>query len=247
MPDTTTRHLTGETASQSTKPSKNNDKVAGYNPATNAGKVIGYKFKLLVALLAGIAFSFPAAAKLYKWVDDKGVTHYGETIPPEYANKDRSELNKAGRVVNTQDVLTAEERRAGRETREQAEAKQREDEKAALEKARRDKMLVNTYSNVGEIDLARKRNLQQVELRIGSINTQIKMTGDNLLGLQQEADGYTKKSKAIPASLQEDLNGTQTRLEKLQKDLEKSAAEKAALEARYDADKVRYRELTGKK
>jgi hypothetical protein len=35
-------------------------------------------------------------------------------------------------------------------------------------------------------------------------------------------------------------------VDKLQQDLEKAKADKAAMEARYDADKARYRELTGK-
>jgi len=48
-----------------------------------------------------------------------GTTHYGETIPPEYANKDRSELDKTGRVIKKDDVLTPEELRA----KEQADAK----------------------------------------------------------------------------------------------------------------------------
>ena len=39
-------------------------------------------------------------------------THYGETVPPEYADKDREELNKAGRVVNTLEVMTPERRHA---------------------------------------------------------------------------------------------------------------------------------------
>jgi len=35
-------------------------------------------------------------------------------------------------------------------------------------------------------------------------------------------------------------------LNKLQQDLDKSKAKKAAVEARFDADKARYKELTGK-
>jgi predicted nucleic acid-binding Zn-ribbon protein len=200
------------------------------------------KLKLFAALIAGIAFSFPVAAKMYKWVDDKGVTHYGETIPPEYANKDRSELGKSGRVVAKKEVLTPEERLAS----EQADVKKRADEEAALERKRRDKALVNTYSNEKEIDLARNRNLQQVEARINSINSQLKMANDNLLAFQKEADALAKAGKKIHPSLQEDLKESQERLAKLQQDMEKAKVEKAALDARYDADKARYKELTGK-
>ena len=38
--DMTTSHLTDETTSQSTKPPKNGGKVAGYNPAKDAGQVV---------------------------------------------------------------------------------------------------------------------------------------------------------------------------------------------------------------
>jgi len=38
--DMTISHLTGETTSQSTKPPKYDGKVAGYNPAKDAGQVI---------------------------------------------------------------------------------------------------------------------------------------------------------------------------------------------------------------
>lgn len=200
------------------------------------------KFKLFTAFIAGIAFSFPVAAKMYKWVDDQGTTHYGETIPPEYANKDRSELGKSGRVIEKKEVLTPEERR----TSEQADAKKRADEEAALERKRRDKALVNTYSNEKEIDLARNRNLQQIEARIHSIDSQLKMADSNLTAHKKEVDGYNAAGKKVPASLQEDLNESQKRLDKLQQDMEKAKAEKAALDARYDADKARYKELTGK-
>jgi hypothetical protein len=38
--DRTTSHLTGKTTSQSTRLSKDNNQVAGYNPAKDAGQVI---------------------------------------------------------------------------------------------------------------------------------------------------------------------------------------------------------------
>lgn len=200
------------------------------------------KLKLLFALIAGFAICSPAMAKMYKWVDDQGTTHYGETIPPEYADKDRAELNKAGRVVKKKEVLTPEERLA----KEQADIQKREAAEAALEQKRRDKALLNTYSSEKEIDLARKRNLQQIEARINSINSQLKMANDNLLNHRKEADGLTKSGKRIPPSLQDDLQESQARLAKLQQDMEKADTEKAALNARYDADKARYKELTGK-
>jgi uncharacterized protein YifN (PemK superfamily) len=204
---------------------------------------MGKQLKLCVALIAGITFSFPVAAKLYKWVDDKGTTHYGETVPPEYADKDRVELNQAGRVIKNEEVVTPERRRA----KELEDAKKHDEENVVLEQRRHERTLLNTYSNVKEIDQARMRSVQQIDASINVLNSYIKTASDNLLGLQKEADGYTNRNRKIPVSLEEDLQEAQARLAKLQHDAEKPNAEKAALEARFAADKARYMELTGKK
>ena len=81
-------------------------------------------------LLLLAAFSTTAVAKLYKWVDDKGVTHYGETIPPEYADKDNVQFDDKGRVIKRTDKINAGERRA----QEEAAAKKRieEDRKSVV-------------------------------------------------------------------------------------------------------------------
>ena len=223
--------MTDKTTGHSTRLPKNSSRVAGYN------------FKLFVALVIGLTFSLPVSAKLYKWVDDNGITHYGETIPPEYADKDRVELNKDGRVIKSDEVITPERRRA----QQQEEAKKRAEAEAALEQQRHDRTLINTYSSVKEIDLARTRSLQQVDARINMLNSSLKAANERLLALQTEADNDAKANRKIPNSLQEDLQDAQARLTQLQQALEKPNAEKAALEARFAADRARYIELTGKK
>lgn len=257
--DETASHLTDVTTGLSANPPQYGGKVAGYNPAIHAGQAIarghstrfsknnsraaGYKLKLFIAFVAGLTLSFPVAAKLYKWVDNNGITHYGETIPPEYADKDRVELNTQGQVIKSEEVMTPERRRA----KELEDKKKREDADAAAEQQRRDRTLLNTYSNVHEIDLARTRSLQQVNARINMLETYVKSANDNVLSLQNEADRYSEANKNIPDSLQEDMKDAQKRLASLQQDLEKPRADKAALEARFAADRARYIELTGKK
>ncbi|MDP1593094.1 MAG: DUF4124 domain-containing protein [Gallionella sp.] len=200
------------------------------------------KSKLLIALITGATFCSPVSAKMYKWVDDQGTTHYGQTLPPEYAGKDRQILNKSGVIIKTQEVLTPEERRA----KESEVNKIRTDEEEARDRRRYDKSLTDTYSSVDEIELSRSRNLQQVDARINSINSQLKIANNNLLGFQRDVDNLNKSGGNIPASLRDDLKEAQERVQHLQQDLDKYKAEKQAVQARYDADKTRYKELTGK-
>jgi hypothetical protein len=201
-----------------------------------------YYNKPALALLIGLTLSAPAAAKTYKWVDDKGVTHYGETIPPEYANKDRTLLNKSGIVVKTQEVLTADERRA----KEAAEAKGRSDEAIARDLKRRDKSLIDSYNSVEEIELSRTRNLQQVDARINSINAQLKMDNNNLISLQKNTATPNSADGKAHVATADEIREAQARVQQTQQDLDKYKAEKLSINARYDADKVRYKELTGK-
>lgn len=196
---------------------------------------------LLGAVVVLAAVSLNAEAKLYKWVDENGTTHYGETIPPQYAGSDRSELNKTGRVIKHTEVLTADERRA----RAAEETKARDDKEAELERKRRDKALLSTYTTVEEIDLARSRNLQQVEARINSLDSQLKMVQERKANLDKEAANYTANGRKQPKSLVEDLSETQVRIDELHNDLGKARAEQRSVDERYDADKSRFRELTG--
>lgn len=191
--------------------------------------------KLLMSAAAlCAAVSLNAEAKLFKWVDNNGTTHYGETIPPEYANKDAVKLEK-GRI----------EKREDKNATQKAAVKDPAAEKARIEAERHDNALINTYSSEKEIDLARDRNLQQVEARTGSFSTLLKSAQENQVALQKEAEGLTKQGRKIPKSLEEDLVEAQTRVDKMQTDLNNSLKESEAVKARYEADKVRYRELKG--
>jgi hypothetical protein len=51
-----------------------------------------------VTLLASPGFSPRAESgrTVYKWVDEHGVIHYGDHIPPEYATQERQVINKQG-------------------------------------------------------------------------------------------------------------------------------------------------------
>jgi len=192
--------------------------------------------KLLMSAAAlCAAVSLNAEAKLFKWVDNNGTTHYGETIPPEYANKDAMKLEK-GRIEKREDRNTASQKAA---------LKDPVAEKARIEAERHDNALISTYASEKEIDLARDRNLQQVEARTGSFTTLLKSAQENDVALQKEAEGLTKQGRKLPKSLEEDLVEAKARIVKLQGDLDNSLKENEAVKARYEADKVRYRELKG--
>lgn len=200
------------------------------------------KFSLIVVLVSGISCSFPVAAKMYKWVDDHGVTHYGTTIPPKYANKDREVLNKSGIIVKRHNILTPDERRAKEAETAKIDAKNA----VVRDQKRYDKSLVATYSNVNEIELSRNRSLQQVDARINSLYSQLKTANVSWLALQKRVLARKKAGKKIPKFLHDEAGHAEARVQQMQQDLSKYKQEKVTVGARYDADKARYKALTGK-
>lgn len=175
-----------------------------------------------------------AVAALYKWVDDNGETHYGEVVPPEYANKDKVQFDDKGRVIKAKPAESNTNVVAGNSA----------EQKAALEQRRKDKALLNTYSNEKEIDLARDRNLQLVEARIKNIEEVQKSAQEDLDSYRKEAKD-AGAGKAIPASIQVDISAAESRIAKLKQDMDVAKAKAESVRAAFEADKARYRELIG--
>jgi hypothetical protein len=171
-----------------------------------------------------------AEAKLYKWVDDQGVTHYGEVIPPQYADKERVQIDK-GREIQKQEKKAAPNQDV------------KEDE-ATIERKRRDQALLGTFSSESEIDLALQRNLQPLNARTDGIRLSINTAQADLAGYQKEKAAMDKAGKPTDKILQQQIAQTTARIAKLQSELAESEKDVAAMKARYNADKQRYHELT---
>lgn len=196
--------------------------------------------RTLTAFLLLALASFPAAAKLYKWVDEKGVTHYGDSIPPQYAKQGNEELNKKGLVIKKTDApLTAEQLKA----KEEEEAQKKAEEKRQLEQKRRDKALLNTYTNEKEIDLVRDRNLQQGSLQLQSMELRIKQIQPRHAEAQKKAADFTGKGKPVPAYVQQELQETDREMKSLQEMIKQKSQEMDAIRAKFEDDKKRFREL----
>jgi Domain of unknown function (DUF4124) len=179
--------------------------------------------------------------QMYKWVDENGVTHYGQTIPPEYQDQGAEELNRSGVTVRRIDpASTPEERRASEEKAE----RQREEQKRLAEQRRRDRALMNTYATASEIDAARDRNLALPIQALRNLEPRIKKARTRLTNLEAQRDELTKAGKPVSDYLLEDIEGQKREVEALRTDMDRHSAQIATIRTRYDADRKRFIELT---
>jgi len=182
-----------------------------------------------------------STGRIYKWVDDQGVTHYGQSIPPEYRDQDAAVMNKRGLTVRriegapTPAQLKALEEKAAREQEEQ---------KRLREQRRRDQALMSTYSSTKEIDAAKERNLTFHRQAMQGLEPRLAQSDQRLRDLKVQAETYRRTGRDVPPWLQEELQQQEAASEAVRADMQRHAADIEAIQARYDADKKRYIELT---
>lgn len=192
------------------------------------------KSKLLLAVALPLAlYSVAAEAKLYKWVDEHGETHYGQTIPPEYAGQQKVQIEGGMEVKDKPKPADAGKPK-------QAPAKTPQE----IEQERHDKALLATYASEAEIDNALDRTLQSVNARIAGLEPQLKSAQDDLNGYLKERDAAVAAGKPADKTLQEQISQATHRVNNLKSAMAAAQAEADKIRTRFQADKERYRELT---
>jgi hypothetical protein len=196
--------------------------------------------RLLPTLAAVAALTVVASvqAVTYKWVDDKGVVHYTDKMPPEVVEKASVELNKQGvPIKRIEPAPTVEQRhaKAAEEERQRQLARERE----VID--RRDRALMQSYTSEDEIELARRRAL-------GTIDTQVQSAQAYTAALVKRRAELTAKRKsygndAVPPAIDRELESIERELGKQDAILAEKQRETATVTARYDADRQRWREL----
>ncbi|HEX5339694.1 MAG TPA: DUF4124 domain-containing protein [Gammaproteobacteria bacterium] len=202
---------------------------------------------LLSALLAAVsvsAFASGPKTKLYKWTDEKGVVHYGSSIPPQYSKQQREVLNAQGQVVQTLAAQKTPEQVA-KEQQEKAAADAKAQQAAEQVAAQRahDQVLLDTYTSTEDMDRDRNSRLGAVDSQINVTNTSIAGLQRSLADYQSQADARSKAHKPVPDALQQKLDDTREQLATNQKLLLAQQQKKQAIRARFEADIARFKDL----
>jgi hypothetical protein len=189
----------------------------------------------VLALLAAGA----AQAALYKWPDARGAVHYTDKLPPEAVNRQSYELNRQAQPIHkTEPARPVVARAAKTETEEQ---KQREADRERLLAARRDRALVESYANEAEIDLAKARALATIDGQVASAEGLILQMTRRRQDLESQQATYAPRP--VPGALKREMETIDGELVRQHEYITAKKKESAAIAARYDADKLRFREL----
>jgi hypothetical protein len=193
------------------------------------------------ALAAGGARADSNSAKkgvAYRWVDEQGVVHYGDNVPPQYATQQRSVLNGEGVEVEHLDAQKTPEQQA-------ADARERA---ALMKQKQHDAFLVTTYTSVKDIEALRDARLEQLKGVRAAAEQYVESLRGRLAGLQSDALQFRPYSdrpdaRRMPDFLAENLVRTVNELNSQSAALAVTDQEEATLRAQFQSDIERYREL----
>jgi hypothetical protein len=203
-------------------------------------KATSFHCVALAAVLAAAAQLHAAepGKTAYKWVDDKGVVHYGDSVPAEYSQREQRELNSQGVEIRRRQAEMSPVEAA-------AYAKKQKEE---LSRKNHDLFLMSTYPSVKEIEDVRNVRLDQV-------NGQISAAEQYIAGLTTRVDGLKQRSmmfapyntkpgaRRMPDDLAEEMVRALSELRTQNAVLDTRRKERDTVVAQFDADIQRFKEL----
>lgn len=196
---------------------------------------------LLLALFAGSGDAQTDKTKLYRWVDKNGQVHYGDSVPPEYAEQDRDILNRQGVPVGREEGLITPEEAAAKAAADKAE---RDEKKRKL----RDRVLLQTYQSVKELEVLRDTRLELVDAQLTIQEQSLANLRAQRAQIERMAARYSPINNnadalPLPEELALDLERSANDIETQQANLVKRREERESIRLNFEADIARYKEL----
>jgi len=194
---------------------------------------------MLLASVSLLAITTNADAGLYKWTDERGNIHYSDKIPVEAVNRESRQLSQQGLTIRkTEQARTTTQPLAKTESDEQ---RARQAERDKLLAARRDRALVESYTNEKEIDLAKARAVATIDGQVQSAQAYIAQMQKRREELESKKSTYAPRP--VPGALMFELESIDAELARQAEFVAAKKKESASVAARYDADKQRFHEL----
>jgi uncharacterized protein involved in exopolysaccharide biosynthesis len=182
----------------------------------------------------------PVQARIVCWTNKEGVKECGDKLPPEYAESGHKELDKRGFVVDE----TARERTDEELAEEKRQAEiQAEQDRIKEEAIKRDRILLDTFSNVDDIEMARDGKLAAIELSISHTEARNAKLQASLDKLVEQAANEERAGNPASEALTKDIESLRKQINTNNEFITGKHKEEENLKLEYAKDVDRFKEL----
>jgi hypothetical protein len=197
--------------------------------------------RLISVIIMCAFFAAPVVhAKLFKWVDETGQVHYGDSIPPQYQKKEHKELSDEGLTLKTKKAMPTAQQL---EIQRVQLAEQKKKEKLVKEQRQRDRVLLDTYTT--ERDL-----IAALDARIEAVDSQIQLSQSIIADAQNKLDSSEKlveslkaQGRKVPPTLYEKIKGEKKSLAINKRVADGHIDKRAKISEQFEGYIARFREL----
>ena len=190
-----------------------------------------------------VAANAGQSGKFYEWTDEDGVTHYSDSIPPEYSDLDKQVINEHGVTLDEIE---------GRKTEEEIAEEARLAELRVQQELQRraDRALLNTYLTVDEIQMHRDRRVELFQAQSRVTELFLRNLETRLDRLEREASRYQPYSSdpeapMVDPDLVDEISDTKSTIQRHEANLAKFQQEEQTIKQRFEGDIARFKKLKG--
>jgi len=176
-----------------------------------------------------------------KWVDDEGVTHYGDRVPAKYLKQKRSVLNEQG--VTIREVKSVDQMKAEEIEKQKNLSVMKEKMIVDRKKMLRDRVLLETFTTERDILISRDARVDAINSHIQLTETIIKDHERKLEELKNRIATLEKTKKDVPENMRKELVSVSRQLETNYQYVENKTVEREGIMANFDEDIKRFRDL----
>ncbi|MGQ0512157.1 MAG: DUF4124 domain-containing protein [Betaproteobacteria bacterium] len=194
----------------------------------------------ILAVVALAALPLAAAAQSFRCVGKDGKKYYGQSVPMQCVGQPMEQLNAQGMVVRKIDPQASAADQAAKA--KEAEEKRKRDV-ILKEESRKNKALLSTYTSENDIELARKRALEENQKAVKETEGRIAALKKRQADLKKEMEFFQGKNKP-PAKMAQEMKDNDFSIGTQENLLAQKKKEVDSINAKYDEDKKRYIELT---
>lgn len=197
---------------------------------------------LLFASSAVLASSAAAQTRIFCCDDASGRKVCGDFLPEPCQGRAYEERDNRGFVSKMVDAPLTAEQQARRDAEK---TKKEEDKKKAAEERRRTLALLSTYSSEKDIIFARDRQLAEVDKNLKESQQRLEDARKKKIKLDSDKEFY--KGKPLPYQVKAQITDNEKEVKAQQAAVEARIRDMDDIRTRFDEEKRRYLELTGKK
>ena len=200
------------------------------------------KYLIIVSFLLSVVSLPSHAGKIYRFLDESGVSTLSKVLPPYAAQQGYDILDdKTFRLI--EHVMTSEESsKINAEEALIAKLKEEEDQRT-LERLINDRSLIDRYPDDRVMIKSRDADLAFIKKQIADVIEHQQANRNKLHNLQQRAAEEELAGQAISSGLKENLAAARNEIVNDQLHIERLETEYTVTSAQYEVDLARLREL----